>query len=173
MMGDSIVALPEWHELLGTAHVRNRAQSGTRTDWLAAQRPPTCRVIVLSTGINDLLARTDPAVTRAHLQTIGAALAGHRVIVVPPIAPHLEKFRAVIVPHHPRIHNVDANETTALLTDMRAAMPHATFIDVGKLLGPDGRLCGAYTDDGLHPNGQGYLVLARLIGEALCDEATH
>jgi lysophospholipase L1-like esterase len=167
VIGDSIAALPEWHELLGTARVRNRARSGSRTEWLAAQNLPDCRTVILATGVNDLQARVDPGTTRANLAAIAARLVDRRVIVIPPMAPNLATFRAILLPHYPRIHIVAPAEAERLTNDLRAAMPFASIIDVSPLLGHDGRLHDDMTDDGLHPNGNGYITLGKILARVV------
>jgi lysophospholipase L1-like esterase len=172
IIGDSITALPEWHELLDTARVRNRAKSGARTGWLAAQQIPPCRTVILSIGVNDLQGRVPADQTRVHLASIARQLESRRVLLVPPMAPNLAKFRAILLPHHPRIHIVAPDEAADMLARLRAALPLAEIVDVSPLLGADGRLHADMTDDGLHPNGHGYVTLGAILAGML-GAATH
>ena len=165
VLGDSITALPEWHELLGTKATRNRTKSGSYSSHVANQSIPRCRTVILSTGINDIQGGIARAVTVKNLAIIGANLAGSRVFVIPPMAPNVAKFSRILAPRHRGIHVVTPEEAERLRSDIAEAIPGSVIIDVSGML-QDGRLRDDMTDDGLHPNGTGYLFIAKQLLEA-------
>lgn len=164
-LGDSICALPEWHELLDDARTRNRAKSGATTADLLMQ--PTGGTVVLSVGVNDLQRRIPIVDTRANLAAEAARLDAARLLVIPVMAPHADTFERVLRPHHARIHRAQPGEVAAINAELHTAFPDAIFVDVSGLTDAQGRLRASYTDDGLHPNGRGYIVLAQAIRNAL------
>jgi len=165
-MGDSITDRCEWDELLENQDIINRGISGDRTVWMfdryemIAEGHP--RKLFIMCGVNDLNSgRTkshDTVIMIAELLTRFHAISPETEIYFQSIlpmnlnAPARERERGSTI--NQRIENCDV-----WLAKWMKDKKWVTYVDVASALkDSEGMLNEAYTVDGLHLNGIGYLV---------------
>ncbi len=161
-LGNSITDNCEWAELFDNRHIRNRGIQGDRAEWLL-QRIDTIiaghpKKLFLIIGINDLVHARKP---REIAADIGKIVDRFRTesrwtkIYVQSILPvngrAFGKFEDGAVP-------AGIIETNRLLEAMCAGK-EVVYLDVySSLVDSNGDLNAAYTNDGVHLMGEGYLI---------------
>lgn len=162
-LGDGIIDGCEWAELFDNRHVRNRGIRDDRSAWLLdridtliAGHP---KKLFLMIGVNDLAAGASPgqvAENVAKLIDRFKAESRWTKIFVQSILP----VNGRSFDNHPK-HYAQASaivETNRLLEEL-CTEKEATYLDVYTgLVDSNGDLNAAYTNDGLHLTGPGYLL---------------
>lgn len=154
MLGDSLTDYGRWDELLPKVRARNRGVSGDGSADLLARLEPVIaskpeRVFLLI-GTNDILRQIAPEDTAGTVGTIVSRLkdAGAAVVVqsVIHLGRNFPSARAAVDTLNAQLATVAESEGAA-------------FLDLNAALAPDGYLLPAYDwGDGVHLNGEGYLV---------------
>lgn len=166
-LGNSITDGGEWSELFADLRVKNRGISGDvtagvlhRLDEITRRKPAK---IFLLIGVNDLARNISPdSILKNIMLTVG---------YIQQESPATELFIQSILPVNNRFKTF-ASQTgkireIALLNaalKSNAAKKHYQFIDINTAFSDtNGRLKEAYTNDGLHLKGDGYLLWKHLI----------
>jgi lysophospholipase L1-like esterase len=164
-LGDSRVALAEWHELLpGQTPMLNRGISADHVAGVHQRLDESVRhtpaMLYLWVGVNDLIFGKSPAETaalyRLLVQDIRVRLPQARVVVLglPPVHYHCRNYR---------VSNADIRLLNQLLEGL-AGEAGAEFVPLYDLLADsEGQLEAIFSTDGLHLNGQGYARVAAAI----------
>ncbi len=162
-LGDSRVEDAEWSELLSSHDISNRGISGDTTTGvllrLRTSIPRDISLCILQLGVNDLskgcsvdfvLSKYDQILTDL-LERVNARVLVSAVILAgddrASLNPVISEF----------------NRQLALLVARRGAV----WIDVNQSLCPNGILPAAYTNDGIHLNGEGYRKFSTLLSHHL------
>jgi hypothetical protein len=163
-IGTSITQGFPYDELL-TCKIKNRG-TGSNTSRLMIGRigyiaPGKPKVIILESGINDFLIDNlspDEAFRRISLmvETIKKESPATRILLQS-VLPTAGEFKSYM----PRIRDLNFK----LLS--YAGVQGLTYIDLYSALGGDNGLHPDYSEDGLHPNGRGYNVMARELSSHL------
>ena len=164
-LGDSITDEGEWAELLGNPHVKNRGISGDTTmgilhrlEDIVAFQPAKIFIMI---GINNLI----------HYQQSAAEIFTNYkkiVIKIRDRSPNTEIFIQSILPiHHPKsglkINDCDRVQLNSCLQEL-ATEYSLTYIDLfSQLSDANYQLDERYTLDGVHLNGQAYLIWKQVI----------
>jgi lysophospholipase L1-like esterase len=156
-VGDSLTANAPWHELLNDARCKNRGLGGdtsagvlARLEDLLVGQPAQLFLLV---GTNDMLKGVPLAQVVETIRAMVAMVRGR--------SPHTRLYLQGNMPVDPSLLGEGDNAYLRALGQAVAALAAeygATFIDLYSLVARDGRLDPAYTHDGLHLNGRGYLV---------------
>lgn len=156
-VGDSITEGAPWHELLSDARCKNRSLGGdTSAGVLARLAGPLAgqpAKIFLLVGVNDMLKRVPLDQAVANVRAIVEMVRGR--------SPHTRLYLQGNMPVNPGLLGEGDNTYMRALGQAVAAVAAehgATYIDLYPLFARDGQLDPAYTHDGLHLNGRGYLV---------------
>lgn len=160
MLGDSQIEQCEWQELLGDSlPVLNRGITGdhaasvlARVDDVLRNRPAR---VYLCVGVNDLLfGKTPEGIAPVYREIVAKIRSGApdtrlTLISVLPINNTIKKIG---------IQNADIQALNVQIQEI-ARQYTLPYLDLyNQLTDAQGNLIGACTDDGLHLNGQGYLV---------------
>lgn len=162
-LGDGITEGCEWAELFDNRHVRNRGIAGDRSDRLTdridtliAGHP---KKLFLMIGINDLAAGLSPEEVSAN---IGWVIDRFRTesrwtrIFVQSILPVNGRSFALFPDHYAQAAGI---VRTNRLLEALCTGKEIIYLDVyTPLVDSNGNLNAAYTNDGLHLTGAGYLV---------------
>jgi lysophospholipase L1-like esterase len=160
MLGDSITDEGEWIELLSNINVKNRGISGDTTervlhrlDSILTGKP---KQIFLMLGINDLI--NTPKSVAQTLESYAKILHEFREKI-----PNTEIFIQSVLPVNNKVYIYwqDNNNILKLNLGLRelATKFNYQYIDLfSHLLDPENQLHTRYTKDGLHLNGEAYLV---------------
>lgn len=172
LIGDSIVALGEWGELMHDPHYKNRAISGSSTSDVLARLGPIMaskpRRIIVCAGINDIQGGIDPAIIARNREMIMTSVLVEspktQVIFVPLLPVNQRLYSQWILPDHPGIHmpTPDKCKNSELINLF--SLPCSSLLE-------DGQISSRYTNDGLHLNGEGLTELARIIKLSTYDNA--
>lgn len=156
-VGDSLTANAPWHELLDDARCKNRGLGGdtsagvlARLGGLLAGQPAKLFLLV---GTNDMLKGVPRDQVVENIRAIVEMVKGR--------SPHTRLYLQGHMPVDPGLLGEGDNTYLRALGQAVAALAAeygATFIDLHPLVERGGRLDPAYTHDGLHLNGRGYLV---------------
>lgn len=170
-LGDSITAQGEWTELLTNYNIQNNIQnrgiSGDTTirilrrlDIILESKP---RQVFLMVGINDLINAK---------KTIDETVAGYKEILMQfqTMIPNTQVFVQSVLPVNNQVYIFwqDNQNVISLNLKLKALAQEFNYqyIDVfSHLLDSQGQLDAKYTTDGLHLNGQAYLVWKAAIEE--------
>ncbi len=171
-LGDSILALGEWHELLSDHRAKNRAISGAGTravlsmlDRIIVGKP---RHVVLMCGINNFHKRIPYKQTAKEYAQIVARISSQSprtdIWMLPVLPVNEALYQQWFLPGHPGIgmpdrHAIEA--LNALIEGLAVNRPRVHFVDLHVLLNNTGELRKDYTSDGLHLNGRGLREIAR------------
>jgi len=157
MLGNSLFARIQWHELLGRNDVANRGIGSDITEgykhrlqYVYNCHPAICFV---EGGINDMGYKIPGSVMLQNISDITDSLRAHSIIPV--------LHTVVYAPARPIIHS-DLNDTIRKYnTGLKqlAAAKNADVIDLNPALAPDGILQDKYAaKDGIHLSAAAYLV---------------
>ena len=162
-LGNSITDGGEWAELFNNRHVKNRGISMDRSSWLldrldsiVAGHP---RKLFLMIGVNDLAAGAEPAEVEANVRRLVERFRTESPwtrIYIQSILPVNGRSFDHYRDHYARAGAIRAtNRLLEALCDGRQVV----WIDLfGTMADSNGDLNAAYTNDGLHLTGEGYLV---------------
>ncbi|MFW5707709.1 MAG: GDSL-type esterase/lipase family protein [Bacteroidota bacterium] len=176
MLGNSITNGGNWQELFNNPKVKNRGISGDNTFGIlnrihevTASAPEKIFILI---GINDLSKETP----------VEVILNNYRLIVEKILAasPQTRIYLQSVLPtnnefdHFPRAQNKDHLIRQVNAGIEQIAMDfNQTFIDLyPHFLDEQGKLSSAYTNDGLHLMGEGYVLWANLLRPYLEDNPT-
>jgi lysophospholipase L1-like esterase len=171
-LGDSQVETAEWHEMFGdTPAVLNRGISGDYVAGVQQRLPEVLRhkpkKLFLLVGINDLFfGKSWPEIEpdyRAIVQQVRSQ------------SSDTELFLLSLLPVNNQVRNIgmDNDLIRAFNAGIRQiandyAIP---YLDVhSPLSDADGRLAAKFTDDGLHINGLGYVVLKNVLTPSIVEK---
>jgi lysophospholipase L1-like esterase len=167
-VGDSLTANAPWHELLNDARCKNRGLGGdTSAGVLARLAEPLVgqpAKLFLLVGTNDMLERVPLEQVVANVRAIVEMVRGR--------SPHTRLYLQGPMPVHPGLLGEGDNAYLRALGQAVAALAAehgATFIDLYPLVAREGLLDPAYTHDGLHLNGRGYMVWREAIAAHVRD----
>ncbi|WP_026732612.1 GDSL-type esterase/lipase family protein [Fischerella sp. PCC 9605] len=171
MLGDSITDEGEWTELLENFNVRNRGISGDTTERILYRLNTILelnpRQVFLMVGINDLIN------TR---QSIAQVLEAYQKILSEfrEKTPNTEIFIQSVLPVNNQVYQYwqDNNNVLKFNTGLRelAKQFNYQYIDLFyHLSDSQNQLDAQYTVDGLHLNGQAYLVWKSVIEKYITD----
>lgn len=176
-IGDSILALGEWSELMNDVHCKNRAVSGSTTADVLARLQPIIdgkpRRIVMLVGINDIQSGVPRAMTIENYRTIIKRVhdgsPATKMVLVPVLGVNDTIYRKVISPIHPEIHIPTGDEVEWLdqwlfTLGIEDHFPGMIFPNI-LWDHSTGNLQPEFTNDGLHLNGRGLVELAKLLKE--------
>ncbi|WP_300749196.1 GDSL-type esterase/lipase family protein [uncultured Alistipes sp.] len=162
-LGNSITDGCEWNELLGNPRIKNRGINGDRTGWMLDRLDPIIagqpRKLFLLIGTNDLAANIPPEEVLANIRKIVERFqseAPRTKLYVQSVFPVNDAFKKYAAKHGR--HDADivtVNKGLQALCKEKGIV----YIDLWTPLADEnGKLDKAYTNDGLHLMGEGYLV---------------
>lgn len=170
-IGDSIIDGCEWHELFANDEVNivNRGINGDRLEGLLEridillQEEPL--KIVLMIGINNL----------QHGDTNDSILSKYKKIFskIHRVLPQTEVIVVSILPVSKNIAQITAINSNNKISNLNQKVKDLTnryryeYIDVYNEFLKEGYLNDEYSYDGLHPNGNGYIILKSSINKFL------
>lgn len=162
-LGDGLIEGCEWAELFDNRHIKNRGIREDRSEWLL-QRLDTLigghpKKLFLMIGVNDLAAGAAPqevADRVAKLIDRFRTESRWTKIFVQSILPVNGRSFTQLPAYYG--HAADIVETNRLLEAL-CTDQQAVYLDVySALVDSNGNLNAAYTDDGVHLLGEGYLI---------------
>lgn len=170
-IGDSIIDGCEWHELFANDEVNivNRGINGDRLeglleriDMLLQEEPLK---IVLMIGINNL----------QHGDTTDSILSKYKKVFskIHRVLPQTEVIVVSILPVSKNIAQITAINSNNKISNLNQKVKDLTnryryeYIDVYNEFLKEGYLNDEYSYDGLHPNGNGYIILKSSINKFL------
>lgn len=178
-LGDSILAMGEWHELMGDPRAKNRAIGGDdtsgvlkRLDHIIASRPAH---VVLLIGINNFQRRVPfKQTTTEYAHIVGRLLSesdGTQIWLLPVFPVHPGLYRRWTLPANPGVHMPELSEVESLnrflqqLTAKNRNRVH--YLPIPSVLDQSGHLGEDFTLDGLHLNGRGLSEIAKHLKDAM------
>lgn len=158
-LGDSITELCEWSELLNSDNILNRGISGDHCDGVRERLKDVKKLnpskIFLMIGVNDLAFHPAKKVIEKYQRLI---------FEIKNKLPHATLYLESVLPVNNIVsplpmQNEDVDELNEGIKKI-AAENKLTYINLHSLLlDSDGNLHAQYTQDGIHLNGKGYMVL--------------
>lgn len=161
MLGDSITAGAEWHELFPEAKIVNRGIGGDTTAGMLArveeisQKNP--RMVFLLAGINDLdMGMSPDAVFNSYRKLIDLLDDADTDVIV----------QSTLLPGR-NVEEEQRMQVDALNQKLRkyCLSERILFVDLNETLAQEGALASEYTFDGIHLNGTGYFAWSEAIAE--------
>lgn len=167
MLGNSITAGCEWHELMANKNIINRGIMGDGTldifNRLSSILPYQPKKIFLLIGVNDLMFHT-PQYIAENYEKI--------VVNILTLSPNTRLYLESVLPVHEELRknglsNEDIRDLNNLIENIGRKY-NLTYIDLfSSFCTKNGALNPNYSIDGIHLNGDGYLVFKRLIEEKI------
>lgn len=162
-LGNSITDGGEWSELLANPHVKNRGISGDRTDWMLDRLDPIVsgqpKKLFLLIGTNDLAANISAEEVLSNIRKIVERFQNESPrtkLYIQSVFPVNNAFKKYASKHGR--HDADIVTVNKGLQAL-CAEKGLVYIDLWTPLADEnGKLNKAYTNDGLHLMGEGYLV---------------
>ncbi len=163
MLGNSITAECEWSELMQNADIINRGIIGDGVDDILARLDPIVlakpKKVFLLIGVNDLLFQPLPKISEKYEKI---------VLRLVDETPTTQLYLESILPIHNDLRrNGMKNEDIDVLNksiEQLAKKHHLTYIDLNsKLKNTEGSLRQEFSLDGIHLNGDGYLLFKNII----------
>jgi lysophospholipase L1-like esterase len=167
MLGNSITNGANWHEIFNNHNIKNRGISGDNTfgilnrlEEVTSSKPEKVFLLI---GINDISKNTPVSVILNNYRSIVNGIkqqSPQTRIYLQSLMPTSNDF-----PLFPNAKNKD-DQILAVNIGIEAIAKEtgATFIDLfPHFLSTDGKLNAAYTNDGLHLTGEGYLLWAKIL----------
>jgi hypothetical protein len=152
-LGDSLTEGGPWHELLADSRCKNRGISGDTSAGVLRRLRQVLdgqpAQIFLMVGVNDLLKGMPVDEVAANIRRI--------VEAVKEASPRTRLTIQSCLPVNPAILGEGDNEAIRALNEAIAALG-TPYLDLYPAFERDGRLDPAYTHDGIHLNGAGYMV---------------
>jgi lysophospholipase L1-like esterase len=174
MLGNSITNGANWHEIFNNPRIKNRGISGDNTfgilNRLGEVTSSQPDKVFLLIGINDISKNTPVPVILNNYRRIVNGIrqqSPQTRIYLQSLMPTSDEF-----PHFPNAKNKD-DQIMAVNRGIEeiAKETGVTFIDLyPHFLSSEGKLDSAYTNDGLHLTGEGYLLWARILRPYLEEE---
>lgn len=165
-LGNSITDGGEWAELFNNRHVKNRGISGDRTEWLLDRLDVIVeghpKKLFLMIGINDLAAGVPPRQIYENILRVVERFQKESPwtkIYIQSVLPVNGRSFSIFRAHYRAQKQI--LELNALLEEFCASNTEdrVAYLDVYKeLVDNNGDLNAAYTNDGLHLLGEGYLI---------------
>lgn len=166
-LGNSITAHIAWNELLGLPNARNRGISGDitfgvleRLSEITEGRPAKVFILI---GINDISRNIPDTVILQNYERIVHLIrmqSPSTKIYFQTLLPVNNRFTQFKTHYNKDAHILWLNKQIKLM----GKREHITVIDLyPHFLDADGRLDGRYTEDGLHPNIEGYRVWKHIL----------
>jgi lysophospholipase L1-like esterase len=167
LLGDSITNCANWDEIFSGKPVKNRGISGDitlgvvdRMDEIVRRKPKKIFILI---GINDIALKIEKEVILKNYQTIVSRLKSD--------SPKTEIYIQSILPTNDEFDNFKNHQGKMQVIkevnmdlEKMAKDNKAVFVNLfPEFLGQDGKLNKAYTNDGLHLLGPGYLFWASII----------
>lgn len=166
-LGDSITDIAEWAELFGNKNIKNRGISTDNTfgvlarlDEVVESKPAK---IFLMIGINDMAKRTPDYIIVQNIQRIEQYVHSRSpktMMIIQSILPTNNEFPEFAGYQNKDEHIKWVNQQLAIYCDTKK-IPfvnlHPLFLDANN------KLSKKYTSDGLHLNGQGYLLWKQVL----------
>ena len=157
-LGNSITEQCEWSELLNNSKIKNRGISGDMTDGVLKRlneiTKATPSKIFLMIGVNDLILRRPEEIIDLYGQIVD------RIINE---SPESELFIQSVLPinneqRNTGLKNIDILKINSGIQEL-ATKNKLNYIDLHTLLKDEkGQLLAKYTKDGIHINGDAYLI---------------
>ena len=175
LMGNSITEF--WFDMhpgfFTTHHLVGRGISGqVSSQMLARFRQDvlslTPRIVVINGGTNDIAENNGPYdedITMDNIQSMAELALAHNIEVVLTSILPCDKFC-----WNPSVKDVPAKikHLNQRIIEYASSMPHVHYLDYFPSMTLDGTTMNKdYTDDGVHPNSQGYYVMEERLTEAL------
>lgn len=157
-LGNSLTAYGEWAELLENPNIRNRGIPGDYSSGVLERLPAIIAMqpkqIFLMIGVNDLLFRTPPVILDYYARIVAQ---------VKKDCPQTELLLQSVLPVNNEVRNTRIqNATIQTLNDgiqKLAQEQQLKYIDLfPSFLDKNGNLDPRYTQDGIHINGEAYLI---------------
>ena len=170
LLGDSHVAFGEWHELLSGHEVYNRGVPGEgskpllRSEYLRAAFAKTTDTVLLQVGTNDLL--FDSRLSREYAELVYLLKADTSNLLLLCTLPGVN--------NDVRWTGIDEADVASANEGIRALARrfwNVRLVDLAHVFGTrNGQLPAHLTDDGVHLRGEGYVLWAQAIEQALAGE---
>lgn len=162
-LGDSLTDLCEWSEIFSNNHIKNRGICGDTTDGvlnrinnIVDSQP---KKLFLMIGINDLNQGVSVENVANNYQLIVETLKAQ--------IPDIKIFVQSLLPINNQLRNNDVNQQIISLNNRLQKLSQNGFFQYVNLfsafLDANNQLDIQYTSDGIHLNGQGYLVWKKII----------
>ncbi len=166
-LGDSITDIADWAELFGNKYIKNRGISTDNTfgvlarlDEIVESKPAK---IFLMIGINDMAKRMPDNIIVQNIQRIVQYVQSHSPntkLIVQSILPTNNEFPEFAGYQNKDEHIKWVNQQIASYCDTKKI----SFVNLHPLfLDANNKLSKQYTSDGLHLNGQGYLLWKQVL----------
>lgn len=167
LLGDSITNCANWDEIFSGQHVKNRGISGDitlgvldRMGEIVRREPKKVFILI---GINDIALKISPETILTNYQTIVSILKDQSPktkIYIQSILPTNDEFDT-FKNHQGKMQII---KEVNIELEKLAEKNNVVFVDLfPNFLDENGKLSKAYTNDGLHLLGPGYLLWASLI----------
>lgn len=157
-LGNSLIAEGEWPELLGSSSILNRGIPGDGINGVLSRLDPILdnspRQLFLEIGINDLGFHAPERVWREYQELVKTIRSR---------APETELFIMSLLPVNNQVRNTGrSNEVIRKLNEQLKELAQtegAVYLDIHSgMTDPSGRLREELTQDGIHLNGEAYLI---------------
>jgi lysophospholipase L1-like esterase len=177
-LGNSITNFGEWSELFNDIHVKNRGISGDRTTGVLARLntilPGKPKKIFLMIGVNDLEHDAVPDSVVTNITRIAERIANESpktTLYIQSILPVNDQFGKFPKHTDKGIFILEINRRLKLLCHNR----NLVYIDLYHSFKNrnDEKLNPAYTNDGLHLMGDGYLLWISLVSKYITSPQNH
>ena len=156
-LGDSLTNRCEWSELFQNPNIKNRGINGDNTYGLLYRLEqitrPRPRKIFIMIGINDLIPREDLEKINYKYSLI--------LKTIKQSTPDTQVYIQSVLPVNNRLKQVVDNKDVIALNDRLKKLAKEfkyEYIDLYSAFVTDNQLTEKYTYDGIHLNGDGYLV---------------
>ncbi len=158
-IGDSMVALGDWPQLLQRSDVAGNGIMGETTGGLLRRIKEgelLPKTVIIWIGINDLQSHALLATTHNNMKAILSLLHGKKLFMISSV---------------PTAFPYGSSYLRDLRTFERSicVQPTCTFIDISDVLAPKGILLDKFTKDKVHLNWMGYQVISNKIENYLVD----
>ncbi len=164
-LGDSITEAGEWSELFDTTSIRNRGIAGDVSSALFERLDDVIGLspnkVFLMIGVNDLL-----------FVSVEEVVKNYKAIVekITTAVPTCQLYLQSVLPINTEVRNIPiSNESIRSLNDaiqQIAKENKLQYLDIHSLLkDKQGNLKAQYTQDGIHINGEAYVVWSQAIKE--------
>lgn len=154
-LGNSLTEQGMWQELFPDIDLKNRGIAGDMTDGILERLPTVLELqpkkLFLSVGVNDLLFQSPDYVIKNYEKIINT---------ITKQSPLTQIFVQSLIPVNNEVRNTGISNKDIIIINQElkrlAQEKGLTFIDLHKVF--DGVLLEKYTSDGIHLNGEAYLI---------------
>lgn len=158
MLGDSIIDRGLWSELTLRNDISNRGISGDTTDGLLKRLEninQNSKQVFIMIGINDILNNKSAMYVFKNYKKVLSKLKSKKMTP-------LIQSTLYVGEEAPKYYNKEVKKLNLLLKNY-AKKKHIQYIDLNLKLSPKGFLRKEYSLDGLHLNGQAYILWTQII----------